>query len=72
MARTWTRVHEHLGCPPGPITFDMVRQAAADKLEESDDLDWKEMEQLAVAPYVFRIPGDDTGVAGFGETWTPP
>ncbi|GGQ97439.1 hypothetical protein ACIRPJ_33255 [Streptomyces asoensis] len=27
------------------------------------------MEQLAVAPYVFRIPGDDTGVAGFGETW---
>lgn len=43
MARTWTRLHEHLGCPPGPLTFDMVRQAAADNLEESDDLDWKEM-----------------------------
>ncbi|AJE38689.1 AlbA family DNA-binding domain-containing protein [Streptomyces nodosus] len=42
MARTWTRLHEHLGCPPGPLTFDMVRQAAADHLEESDDLDWKE------------------------------
>lgn len=43
MARTWTRLHEHLGCPPGPLTFDMVRQAAADNLEETDDLDWKEM-----------------------------
>ncbi|MET7326108.1 ATP-binding protein [Streptomyces sp. NPDC005549] len=43
MARTWTRLHEHLGCPPGPLTFDMVHQAAADNLEESDDLDWKEM-----------------------------
>ncbi|MCM1943487.1 ATP-binding protein [Streptomyces sp. G3] len=41
MARTWTRLHEHLGCPPGPITFDMIRQATVDKLEESDDLDWK-------------------------------
>ncbi|WP_405763933.1 hypothetical protein OHU34_43535 [Streptomyces sp. NBC_00080] len=27
------------------------------------------MEQLAADPYVFRIPGDDTGAAGFGETW---
>ncbi|WP_330242606.1 AlbA family DNA-binding domain-containing protein [Streptomyces sp. NBC_00525] len=43
MARIWTRLHEHLGCPPGPVTFDMVRQAAANNLEESDDLDWKEM-----------------------------
>ncbi|MEU0952523.1 ATP-binding protein [Streptomyces niveus] len=41
MARTWTRLHEHLGRPLGPLTFDMVRQAAADNLEESDDLDWK-------------------------------
>ncbi|MET7312788.1 ATP-binding protein [Streptomyces sp. NPDC005571] len=40
-ARTWTRLHQHLGCPPGPLTYDMVRQAAADHLEESDDLDWK-------------------------------
>lgn len=27
------------------------------------------MEQLAVDLYVFRIPGDGTGVVGFGGTW---
>ncbi|MER5466873.1 ATP-binding protein [Streptomyces sp. NPDC002668] len=42
MARSWTRIHEHLGASPGPLTFGMVRQAAADNLAESDDLDWKE------------------------------
>ncbi|MFF0386941.1 helix-turn-helix domain-containing protein [Streptomyces sp. NPDC004286] len=42
MARSWTRLHEHLGVPPGPLTFDMVAKAAADRLAESDDLDWKE------------------------------
>ncbi|MFE7327942.1 helix-turn-helix domain-containing protein [Streptomyces sp. NPDC057565] len=42
MARSWTRLHEHLGAVPGPLSFDMVRQAAADNLAESDDLDWKE------------------------------
>ncbi|MFE4910795.1 helix-turn-helix domain-containing protein [Streptomyces sp. NPDC056652] len=42
MARTWTRIHEHLGCPPGPLTFDMVRRATDDNLDEFDDLDWKE------------------------------
>ncbi|MCX4538976.1 ATP-binding protein (plasmid) [Streptomyces sp. NBC_00841] len=42
MARSWTRLHEHLGAAPGPLSFDMVRQAAADNLAESDDLDWKE------------------------------
>ncbi|MFD7676164.1 AlbA family DNA-binding domain-containing protein [Streptomyces anulatus] len=42
MARSWTRLHEHLGAAPGPLDFDMVRRAAADLLEESDDLDWKE------------------------------
>ncbi|MET8816453.1 ATP-binding protein [Streptomyces sp. NPDC004549] len=42
MARSWTRLHEHLGMPPGPLTFDMVARAAADRLAESDDLDWKE------------------------------
>ncbi|MEU7474159.1 ATP-binding protein [Streptomyces sp. NPDC044984] len=42
MARSWTRLHEHLGVPPGPLTFDMVAKAAADQLAESDDLDWKE------------------------------
>lgn len=40
-ARTWTRLHQHLGCAPGPLTYSMVSQAAADHLEESDDLDWK-------------------------------
>lgn len=42
MARSWTRLHEHLGAAPGPLDFDMIRQAAADTLEETDDLDWKE------------------------------
>jgi len=42
MARSWTRLHEHLGTPPGPLTFDMVKQAADANLAESDDLDWKE------------------------------
>ncbi|MEV7899478.1 AlbA family DNA-binding domain-containing protein [Streptomyces cyaneofuscatus] len=40
-ARTWTKVHQHLGSAPGPLTYEMVHQAAADYLEESDDLDWK-------------------------------
>ncbi|MXG30393.1 AlbA family DNA-binding domain-containing protein [Streptomyces sp. YIM 132580] len=42
MARSWTRLHEHLGAAPGPLDFDMVHRAAADLLEESDDLDWEE------------------------------
>ncbi|MEV0936376.1 ATP-binding protein [Streptomyces phaeochromogenes] len=42
MARSWTRLHEHLGAPPGPLTFDMVKKAADTHLAESDDLDWKE------------------------------
>lgn len=42
MARPWTRLHAHLGVPPGAITFDMVERAAADRLHETDDLDWKE------------------------------
>ncbi|MFJ3106517.1 hypothetical protein [Streptomyces sp. NPDC086835] len=27
------------------------------------------MEQLATDPAIFRIPGDETGVVGLGETW---
>ncbi|MFF8431679.1 hypothetical protein ACF07Y_42430 [Streptomyces sp. NPDC016566] len=42
MARSWTRLHEHLGAAPGPLDFGMVAKAAADRLAESDDLDWKE------------------------------
>jgi len=42
MPRTWSRLHEHLGAPPGPVTFEMVRQSVDDKLGEADDLDWKE------------------------------
>lgn len=42
MARSWTRLHEHLGARPGPLSFDMVKEAAATNLAESDDLDWKE------------------------------
>ncbi len=42
MPRTWSRLHEHLGVPPSPVTFGMVRQCVDDKLGEADDLDWKE------------------------------
>ncbi|WP_093841640.1 AlbA family DNA-binding domain-containing protein [Streptomyces aidingensis] len=42
MARTWTRLHEHLGRSPGKIVYEMVEQAVGNLLEESDDLDWKE------------------------------
>lgn len=42
MPRTWSRLHEHLGCPPGPVTFAMVRRCADQGLAEADDLDWKE------------------------------
>ncbi|MEU6118259.1 ATP-binding protein [Streptomyces sp. NPDC047117] len=42
MARSWTRLHEYLGAPPGPLNFDMIARAAADRLAEFDDLDWKE------------------------------
>ncbi|MDX5570207.1 hypothetical protein PYK79_52565 [Streptomyces sp. ID05-04B] len=35
-----------------------------------DDLYEALMEQLAEDPYVFRIPGDERGAVGFGETWT--
>ncbi|MCT9004636.1 ATP-binding protein [Streptomyces rhizosphaerihabitans] len=42
MARTWTRLHEFLGHPPGPVTYAMVTEAVQRKLGESDDLDWKE------------------------------
>jgi schlafen family protein len=41
MPRAWSRLHEYLGRPPGPITFDMVRRCIDGKLAEADDLDWK-------------------------------
>ncbi|MGW6971644.1 AlbA family DNA-binding domain-containing protein [Streptomyces sp. NPDC054952] len=41
MARSWTRLHEHLGRPMGPLTHGMVTDAVASKLGETDDLDWK-------------------------------
>jgi Putative DNA-binding domain len=42
MPHTWSRLHEHLGSPPGPVDFSMVRRCADDGLVEADDLDWKE------------------------------
>ncbi|MFJ2651582.1 helix-turn-helix domain-containing protein [Streptomyces sp. NPDC087420] len=52
MARSWTRLHEHLGHRPGPLTYDMVAAAVAEKLPESDDLDWK-----GELPTFLRKPG---------------
>jgi hypothetical protein len=42
MAHTWSPIHEHLGCPPGPLTFEMILRCAEEGLAESDDLDWKQ------------------------------
>ncbi|MFI5590081.1 helix-turn-helix domain-containing protein [Amycolatopsis sp. NPDC051758] len=42
MTSTWTRIHEHLGLRPGPLSFEHVAAAAADALSEADVLDWKE------------------------------
>ncbi|ATW48243.1 AlbA family DNA-binding domain-containing protein [Streptomyces peucetius] len=52
MARSWTRLHEYLGHPPGPVTYEMVAEAVQRKLGESDDLDWKE-----ALPSVSPVPG---------------
>ncbi|MFD6115585.1 helix-turn-helix domain-containing protein [Streptomyces yangpuensis] len=41
MARSWTRLHEHLGRPMGRLTHGMIMDAVASKLGETDDLDWK-------------------------------
>jgi hypothetical protein len=42
MASSWTRIHEHLGLRPGPLTFENVADAARTGLAEADILDWKE------------------------------
>ncbi|WP_326756856.1 ATP-binding protein [Streptomyces hirsutus] len=66
MARSWTRLHEHLGAPPGPLTFDMVKQAAEANLAESDDLDWKE--QLPQPPRDGRFNELAKDVAAMANT----
>ncbi|MFJ7258210.1 helix-turn-helix domain-containing protein [Streptomyces sp. NPDC098085] len=66
MARSWTRLHEHLGAAPGPLDFDMIRQAAADALAESDDLDWKE--QLPQPPRDGRWNELANDVAAMADT----
>lgn len=37
----FTSLHRYLGQPPGPITSEMLDAAVADRLPETDDLDWK-------------------------------
>ncbi|MET8182365.1 ATP-binding protein [Streptomyces sp. NPDC005336] len=66
MPRSWTRLHEHLGVPPGPLTFDMVKKAADDNLAESDDLDWKE--QLPQPPRNGRFNELAKDVAAMANT----
>lgn len=41
MASPWTRVHQELSLPPGPLTFEMIERAAQEIDGERDDLDWK-------------------------------
>ncbi|MER6688521.1 hypothetical protein [Streptomyces minutiscleroticus] len=48
-----TRLREHLGTPPGPLTFGVVEQAADANPAESDGLDCKE-----------RLPGPRARAGG--------
>jgi hypothetical protein len=43
MSHTWSRLHEYLGRPQGPVELAIVRQCADDGVAEADDLDWKEV-----------------------------
>ncbi len=49
MARTWSRIHEHLGLPPRALVFDDVAAAVAGKLAEAeaDVLDWTGLEGVS-------------------------
>lgn len=42
MAIMWSRIHAELGLSPRPLTHDMVVQAIALRVRESEDLDWKQ------------------------------
>ncbi|MFG2326643.1 helix-turn-helix domain-containing protein [Streptomyces sp. NPDC048568] len=41
MASSWTRIHQEIGIPPGPLTYDHIARAADEIDGERDDLDWK-------------------------------
>lgn len=41
MASSWTRIHQELSLPPGPLTFAMIERATKEIDGERDDLDWK-------------------------------
>jgi hypothetical protein len=41
MAIMWSRIHAELGLSPRPLTYDMVKQAVAQRVRETEDLDWK-------------------------------
>jgi len=41
MASSWTRIHQELNLPPGPLTFGMIERATKEIDGERDDLDWK-------------------------------
>ncbi|OEJ22161.1 hypothetical protein AR457_40520 [Streptomyces agglomeratus] len=66
MARSWTRLHEHLGAAPGPLSFDLVQRASDERLQESDDLDWKE--QLPQPPWDGRWNEFAKDVAAMANT----
>ncbi|NBM15444.1 helix-turn-helix domain-containing protein [Streptomyces sp. GC420] len=66
MARSWTRLHEHLGEPPGPLSHDMIARAAADRPAESDDLDCEE--QLPQPPREGRWNEPAKDVAAMANT----
>lgn len=56
-----------IGLNPSPIQFAECLAICMEPL--FDYLYETLMEQLGEAPAIFSLPGDDTGPAGFGETW---
>ncbi|TQK49799.1 hypothetical protein FBY35_0067 [Streptomyces sp. SLBN-118] len=76
MARSWTRLHAHLGVPPGAITFGMVEKAVADRLDETDDLGrWVISNTLAASdsisgrPVIVELHHDGTTVLAADLSW---
>ena len=50
----FTALHRVLGLPPGPITDEMLDEAVAAGVAETDDLDWK-----SELPPTSNLPSSD-------------
>lgn len=62
----FTALHRELGLGPGPLTDDMLRQAIADGVAETDDLDWKKPLTGAKDLATSDVPKDIAAMANYG------